>query len=125
MAGTFTNLAPIKRSQGLIGALQAFAGCIRERRWVCLRGHLLDYSLDAVLRPRECGSFREWLFCQVWAHATPWLRDWLIETGFVDSLTDGGLAFWRWDPWNAHMRAELKRIEREATGPNDLHGYDG
>jgi hypothetical protein len=41
-----------------------------------------------------------------------WLRSWLMETGFLDAESEGSIAFWRWDYWNAHMAALIRADER-------------
>jgi len=96
---------------GLLALLRA-----RPRRWVCFRDHIDPMSFEPRFYPRECKSFGDWLLCQVFLHQPHAWRMWLMNVGFVDSLTEGGLAFWRWDFWNSHMRAELKRIEGRPRG---------
>ncbi len=56
--------------------------------------------------PVENLSLRDWILHAV-VHAD--LHDPLLALGFLDAERDLGLIFWRWDPWNARMAAEIRR----------------
>jgi hypothetical protein len=36
----------------------------------------------------------------------------LVTLGFLDAEEDGGILFWRWDPWNAKMATALREFRR-------------
>ena len=38
---------------------------------------------------------------------------WLWRRGFVDSLTEGGNCFWRWDFWNSIEMGSVRRRTAE------------
>lgn len=90
--------------------------------WICFRSHT-GYGHDGlpsecwsgsgVRGPRICGSFSQFLFCQVFYHASDRVRNWFIRTGFVDAKGEGEVAFWRWDPWNAKMRHQVLDLEHK------------
>jgi hypothetical protein len=84
-------------------------------RWVCFKDHYAPTAsgFDSVPRPRECGTFGQWMLCQILWHGPEPLKAWLMRTGFVDAEHEGADAFWRWDFWNSKMRAEWLRIERQ------------
>ncbi len=68
------------------------------------------YSLTP--QPRECGTFGQWLLCQVMWHGPEGLKRKLEEIGFIDAECEGGTAFWRLDFWNAKMRTAIIENDR-------------
>jgi hypothetical protein len=71
---------------------------IRRRGW--------SKRLMCVPDRADSLSPRDWLLHLV-LHAE--LHVPLICLGFLDAHEDGGIIFWRWDPWNATMRPQLWR----------------
>lgn len=84
-------------------------------KWICFKDHYAPdgsgYQLTGP-RPRECGTFSQWIQCQILWHGPNALKEWLFCVGFYDAEHEGGLAFWRWDFWNSKMRAQIIAQER-------------
>jgi hypothetical protein len=83
-------------------------------KWICFKDHYMPnaWGFSLTPQPRECGTFREWLLCQVMWHGPEVLKRKLAEIGFIDAENEGGIAFWRLDFWNSKMRAQFIAHER-------------
>lgn len=82
-------------------------------KWVCAGPHAY-VDMNGYKAKREswpCESLGAYLFHRISHSHRLTMRLWRM--GFVDSLTEGGEAFLRWDFWNSCEMAELRRRRAE------------
>jgi hypothetical protein len=91
--------------------------CAKRHYTIAFGGYVSGFSQLTF------NSFGEWLFDRVFGHGSERFRQWLVRKGWVDAETEGGIAFWRWDPWNAKIAKELERERWEAKRKSALNGW--
>lgn len=76
------------------------------------RSHPSGFLYDRPHFPVDM-SFGDWLVHRI-AHSlgTDAVSFLALKVGILDAEHEGGLVFWRWDPWNSIMRTLYRRGEK-------------